>query len=48
MFDADYGCSVFRPALAGGGADDMVVVSAEAMAQDVFELGSGIVESVRY
>ena len=46
-FDADYGCSVFRP-VEGDHPGDMVVVSREAMAQDVLELGRGIVERVRY
>jgi len=47
VFDADYGCSVFCP-VEGDHAGDMVVVSREAMAQDVLELGRGIVERVRY
>ena len=48
-FDADYGCSVFRPVdgscITNG---DTVTLSKEAFAQDILELGSGIVDSVSY
>ena len=48
-FDADFGCSVFRP-VSGlpDGCGDTVVVCKEAFAHDILHLGSGIVESVHY
>jgi U3 small nucleolar RNA-associated protein 22 len=48
-FDADFGCSVFRPVPGlADGCGDTVVVCKEAFAHDIVHLGSGIVESVNY
>ena len=48
-FDADFGCSVFRPVSGlADGCGDTVVVCKEAFAHDILQLGSGIVDSVNY